>query len=149
MLCPIVAALALVPAVAPYHMDSNPRAAARARAGSIVDRVGSASLLPDPHWLLSDALAWADVDNDGLVDLAAGTDRQGTKLFRNTGSGTFAHGPAELADWLLLNDISLSGWGDGKAKNVEVPEKKKEVREINECYNHLAIIIYHELQRWR
>ena len=36
------------------------------------------------------ALAWADVDNDGLVDLAAGTDRRGTKLFRNTGSGTFA-----------------------------------------------------------
>ena len=48
---------------------------------------------PQPAGLLdpvnSNAAAWADYDNDGLVDLFVACERQPNRLYRNKGNGTF------------------------------------------------------------
>ncbi len=54
--------------------------------GAFIDVTKAAGLL-DP--VNSNSAAWADYDNDGLVDLFIGCERQNNRLYRNKGDGTF------------------------------------------------------------
>ncbi len=54
--------------------------------GRFEDRTKQAGLLAPAN---SNAAAWADYDNDGLVDLFVACERQHHRLYRNKGDGTF------------------------------------------------------------
>jgi FG-GAP-like repeat/ASPIC and UnbV len=56
------------------------------RAGGFIDVTQEAGLL---NPLNSNAAAWADFDNDGLIDLFVGCERQNNRLYRNVGNGKF------------------------------------------------------------
>ena len=56
------------------------------RPGGFVDVTEQAGLL-DP--VNSNAAAWGDFDNDGLVDLFIACEHQSNRLYRNKGDGTF------------------------------------------------------------
>ncbi len=55
--------------------------------GRFTDVTALAGLLTP---LNSNAAAWADYDNDGLLDLFIGCERQAHRLYHNQGNGTFA-----------------------------------------------------------
>ena len=61
-----VSVLLLASARAVDYLQGNPRAAARAKAVALVDAIGSASALPDPHVLRTTALDWSSID-EGLL----------------------------------------------------------------------------------
>ncbi len=58
----------------------------RNRGGRFEDVTRAAGLM-DP--VNSNAAAWADYDNDGMVDLFVACERQPNRLYRNKGNGTF------------------------------------------------------------
>lgn len=65
------------------------------------------------------AVAWADIDNDGWLDLMVGSREEGNALYRNNGDGTFTDitesaGVAEgqKVKGILFSDIDMDGFVD-------------------------------------
>jgi hypothetical protein len=59
------------------------------------------------------ALAWADVDADGDVDLFLGGSRgQSGRLFLNVGKGNFQHAPANFAETVVTSETAAAAFFD-------------------------------------
>jgi tetratricopeptide (TPR) repeat protein len=57
--------------------------------GTFTDVTGKAGL--DKTLFATQTAAWADIDNDGWLDLFVGHEQEPSQLFRNNGDGTFAN----------------------------------------------------------
>ena len=55
--------------------------------GTFSDVTRESGLASNPG--ATQAGAWADIDNDGLIDLFVGSESGSAQLFRNKGDGTF------------------------------------------------------------
>jgi hypothetical protein len=90
--------------------------------GRFVD-VTAASGLASPV-TSSQAAVWADIDNDGLLDLFVGTEGGAAQLFRNRGDGTFEDiavragvAAAAFTKGVAAGDYDNDGWIDLYASN--------------------------------
>jgi hypothetical protein len=91
--------------------------------GTFTDVTQKAGLLSGGH--ATHSAAWADFDNDGLVDLYVGHEFSPSQLFRNRGDGTFEDvtaragvGKTAFTKGVTWGDYDNDGWRDLYVSNM-------------------------------